>query len=656
MSQKSTSCSLPTRWTSLVDPLAPLPEYPRPRLERADWLSLNGLWDYAIRPASAGAPTAGQWEGGILVPFAIESALSGVMRALGPEDRLWYRRSFAVPEAWRGAPSLSLNFGAVDWDCELWLDGKRLGSHRGGYSPFSFELGALSGGHELLVAVRDPSDRGSQARGKQSLKPGGIVYTAVSGIWQTVWLEPRPEGAIESIEAMPDLASGLLKLHVGGAGGEFRWRVEAVEGDGGDAGAFGSPGRDPRPHVAVAEGLGRLGQALALPFGEGRPWGPDDAYLYRLALETTSGDRVSSYFAWRSFGIGEDGRGARRFLLNGRPLFLHGVLDQGYWPDGLYTAPTDEALVSDLHAAKRLGFNLVRKHAKVEPARWYWHAARLGLIVFQDMPSGGQPRNPFVFGAPGIRSAKPKDRHPITRLVLGGMGKDYRDNFRRELAEMVRGLRGEAAIASFSPFNEGWGQFDARAMGELVRSLDPGRPIDEASGWYDQGGGDFSSIHRYDRRLPGPPRDVREGGKRAWFISEYGGFTWSMPGRFWPRKKEFGYRRFPDRESLESALLAFFREELGTKLPLGLAAAVYTQLTDVEQETNGLLTYDREVEKVDAERLRAAAPGALSAGAGMGFGGLPERGETATAGETTVASVAAIAADNSGREAPEARP
>ncbi|HUX42090.1 MAG TPA: glycoside hydrolase family 2 [Rectinemataceae bacterium] len=596
MQQSKINCPLPTRWTFLVDPDKPLPEYPRPRLERRDWLSLNGRWDYAIRPAAAGTPGSGGWEGKIVVPFAVESSLSGVMRTLLPEDRLWYRRDFEVPPQWEGAASLSLNFGAVDWDCEVWLDGRRLGGHRGGFSPFSFDVGKLSGRHELLVGVGDPSDRGSQPRGKQSLNPRGIVYTAVSGIWQTVWLEPLVAGAVAGLEAMPDLAAGVLRLNVAGEG-DYRWRIQAVEGEGGDAGG----------PTAVAEGLGRLGKVEALPFGGGEPWSPERPRLYRLAIETSRGDRVNSYFAWRSFGIGEDGGGDghRRFLLNGEPYFLHGVLDQGYWPDGLYTAPTDEALASDLLAAKRLGFNMLRKHAKVESARWYWHAARLGLVVFQDMPSGGQPRNPFVFGAPGIRSAKPKDRNPLTRLVLGGLGRSYRENFRRELGEMVTTMRGEPAIASFSPFNEGWGQFDARAMGELVRELDPGRPVDEASGWYDQGGGDFSSIHRYDRRLPGPPRDVAAGGRRAWFLSEYGGFTWSMPGRFWPRKKEFGYRRFPDRESLEAALLEFFRDELGTKIPLGLAAAVYTQLTDIEQETNGLLTYDREIEKVDAEKLRA---------------------------------------------------
>ncbi|MDA8409161.1 MAG: glycoside hydrolase family 2 [Treponema sp.] len=613
------SCPLPTRWTSLVDPDNPLPEYPRPRLERSEWLSLNGRWDYAIRPTSAGptgaaaptgAPRAGDWDGAIVVPFAIESSLSGVMRALLPGERLWYRREFQVPARWAWAATIALNFGAVDWACEVWLDGKRVGAHEGGYSAFSFDLGRLEGSHELLVAVVDPSDRGSQPRGKQSLRPRGIVYTAVSGIWQTVWLEPLLAGAVKGLELRPDVAASELRLSVEGEG-DFRWRIEEVEGLGGGAGAFGIESARGRssiedaesPH-GIAEGLGRLGKVEVIPFVGGELWSPERPRLYRLAIEASSGDRLTSYFAWRSFGIGSDGQGRRRFTLNGEPYFLHGVLDQGYWPDGLYTAPTDEALASDLVAAKGLGFNMVRKHAKVESARWYWHAARLGLIVFQDMPSGGQSRNPFVFGAPGIRSLRPRDRNPVTRLALGGLGRSYRENFRRELGEMITMLRGEAAIASFCPFNEGWGQFDARAMGDLVRELDPGRPVDEASGWYDQGGGDFSSIHRYDRSLPAPPRDVVAGGKRAWFLSEYGGFTWSMPGRFWPRKKEFGYRRFPDRESLEAALYEFFRGELGPKIGLGLAAAVYTQLTDVEQETNGLLTYDRELVKVDEAVMR----------------------------------------------------
>ncbi len=609
-------CPLPTAWTALVDPLDPLPEYPRPRLQREAWLSLNGPWDYAIRPGKESLPAA--FDGTITVPFAVESALSGVMRQLLPGQLLWYSRSFEIPPSWSGAPAVQLNFGAVDYECEVWLDGVSLGGHRGGYLPFSFIIGNTTGKHTLVVAVRDPGDRGVQSRGKQSLKPGLIMYSAVSGIWQTVWLEPlfSPKTALGRIETSCDLGRGLLSLRVGvvatgGAGGQagdracpagtqaegFRFRVDSKEG-------------------LALEGSGRIGEELTLPFEGALPWSPASPRLYRLSVETDGGDRTNSYFAWRSFGVGDGGkdrRGRRRFLLNGEPLFLHGVLDQGYWPDGLYTAPTDEALAFDIEAARRLGFNMIRKHAKVEPARWYYHAARLGMIVFQDMPSGGKPRDPFVLGALGLYGPRLDDRKPLARCIGGAGDRKGRQDFLLELSGMVRELRGEAAVASFSPFNEGWGQFSAAEAVALIRKLDPSCPVDEASGWFDQGGGDFASIHRYSERLRWKAPQLRKPA-RAWFFSEYGGLALSVRGHFWPRKKEFGYRRFSDRRSLEEAWLRLLAQELEPKIAEGLAAACYTQITDVEQETNGLLTYDRLIWKVDEGRARLAGEALVAAG------------------------------------------
>ncbi|MFZ4618724.1 MAG: hypothetical protein ACOYM2_21370, partial [Rectinemataceae bacterium] len=461
-------------------------------------------------------------------------------------------------------------------------------------------------------------DRGVQSRGKQSLRPGGIMYSAVSGIWQTVWLEPlfSPGAALGRIDASCDLVRGLLSLQIGALGAP----MGAAGGAGaGAAGALaeGFLYRVEEQEGLALEGSGLIGEVMTLPFDGARPWSPADPHLYRLSVETEGGDRTNSYFAWRSFGVGDggdkDSSGRGSFLLNGKPLFLHGVLDQGYWPDGLYTAPTDEALAFDIEAARRLGFNMIRKHAKVEPARWYYHAARLGMIVFQDMPAGGRPRDPFVLGALGLFGPPLDDRKPLARCIGGAGDRKGRQDFLVELSTMVTELRGEAALASFSPFNEGWGQFSAAEAVAIIRTLDPSRPVDEASGWFDQGGGDFASIHRYSERLPWKAPQLRKPA-RAWFFSEYGGLAWSVRGHFWPRKKEFGYRRFSDQRGLEEAWLKLLARELEPKIHKGLAAACYTQITDVEQETNGLLSYDRLIWKVDEGRARLAGEALLAAG------------------------------------------
>ncbi len=614
---RAAPCPLATRWATELDPASPLPEHPRPRLMREQWRSLNGLWDYAIRPARAGRPES--WDGKILVPFAVESALSGVGRALEPGERLWYRRMVELPEEWMGW-RVFLHFEAVDFEAEVFVNGRLAMRHAGGYEPFSVELtrtecATAFGGEafEIAVAVRDPNDRGAQPRGKQSLKPGGIMYTAVSGIWQTVWLEAVPLQGIADLIAIP-LPGGRLRIELAADDG-VAYRVR-VRGGG----------------SVVAEGCGVASRALELELPDCRPWSPEDPFLYSLEVETEGRDgadcdRVDSYVGHRLFEIRADASGRRRFFLNGEPLFLNAVLDQGYFPDGLYTAPTEEALAFDLKAAKRLGFNAVRKHAKIEGGRWFWHAARLGLLVWQDMPSGGVRRDPFILGAANLLGLRLDDRTPLSRALLGRRDSQECTRYLGELSRAVARLRGETALAAWTIFNEGWGQFESARAVEAVRRADPARPIDAASGWFDEGAGDIDSRHVYFGPFPSPAREIARGGRarrrggasgsvsgalRVFAVSEYGGLTMSLPGHRWPSRREFGYRRFKNASALTAAYEELVGERLAPLVPEGLAAAVYTQLTDVEQETNGLVSYDRAVFKIAPERV-AEVNGRLSA-------------------------------------------
>jgi len=592
---------LVTRWATEVDPDHVLPEYPRPQMVRPEWLNLNGWWEYAVLPRDV-EQMGRESDGRILVPFPIESVLSGVERPLRPAERLWYRRRFRVPADWKGRRVL-LHFGAVDWEAKVWINGRPVGSHTGGYYPFSFDITEHldEGDNELVVAVWDPSDTYGQERGKQTLKPGGIFYTAVSGIWQTVWLEPVPEVYIQSFRLVPDLDRGKLTITLAVGGGNGALRSEAVASNGGGLGleAIAHEG-----DTVVASATAPAGQALALSIPNPRPWSPDSPFLYDLTLRllTPDGavaDEVTSYFAMRKFSVGTDARGVKRLFLNNKPLFQHGLLDQGYWPDGLYTAPTDEALEYDVITAKRLGFNMLRKHIKVEPARWYYHCDRHGLIVWQDMPSGGGPWNNLhhlILPNLVVGGVPVKDR---PSKALGRHEERSRQNYRKELREMIDALYNAPCIGVWVPFNEAWGQFDAAEIGEWIAGYDPTRLVDHASGWHDQGWGEIKSVHIYFRRLQMPLR-IRN---RAVVISEYGGYALPVSGHVWRPGQQFGYRRFKSRDELTAAYVSLIRDQLKPLIRKGVCAAVYTQLTDVETELNGILTYDREVIKMDPELL-----------------------------------------------------
>ena len=572
-----------TRWAEQVTPETAWQSYPRPQMTRPDWLNLNGLWDYALLPRQQ--LTVEKFDGQILVPFPIESALSGVKRPLLPQERLWYRRTFRVPPTWKGQRIL-LHFGAVDWEAQVWLNGQMIGTHQGGFIPFSFEVThhLQAGENELLVAVWDPTDSHWQSRGKQVLHPKSIWYTAVSGIWQTVWLEPVPETYIAGLKITPNVDAGMVRL--------------SLRLDGPDPGAILVRVQEAGKTIAQAEAdSGRREVSISIP--NPRLWSPDSPHLYDLLIETAS-DRVEGYFGMRKFSLERDARGHLRLCLNNQPVFQYGPLDQGYWPDGLYTPPCEEAMRSDLLLIKELGFNMLRKHVKVEPARYYYDCDRLGLIVWQDMPNGSNPVGPVLsYLAIMVGVGRRDDRW----LRLAGRSHPAsRQDFRRELQEMVDHLHNFACIGMWVPFNEGWGQFKASAVADWLKSYDPTRPVDHASGWFDQGGRDFKSLHVYFKDLP----LLQPEGQRALILSEFGGYSLKMDGHMWNPQVEFGYRKYPDSSSLTDGYVELIKTQLIPWIEKGLSAAVYTQTTDVEIEVNGFVTYDRQVVKMVTEQVRQA--------------------------------------------------
>jgi len=561
-----------TRWAKQVKPDNAHPEHPRPQFERRRWTSLNGLWDYAIRPRDVAA--VDQYDGKILVPFPVESALSGVRKPVGAGKCLWYSRELDAPKL-GVADRLVLRFEAVDWQATVWVNGKKLGTHEGGYDPFSFDItDALQkqGPQTLVVRVWDPTDKGTQPRGKQVERPRGIWYTAVTGIWQTAWLEIVPAVHIERLKLTPDRSGVKVFAELG-----TRWALLAAP----RVRAIASvDGRE------VARVEGRVNQELWLRPKEPRLWSPDDPFLYDLRVELYTAknepvDVVSSYFGLRTIGVVKDDKGAMRLALNGKVLYQHGPLDQGWWPDGLYTAPTDEALDYDLEVTKKLGFNMVRKHVKVEPQRWYYHCDRLGLLVWQDMPSAD---------AHAPRTGDPK-RREIQR------SKASAQQFERELRAMIDTHYNSPSIVMWVPFNEGWGQYDTVRITNWIKNYDPSRLVDCASGWNDFPVGDVHDIHRYPG--PGVPRPR---GERASVLGEFGGLGLPVRGHTWQNERNWGYRTFKDKPGLARA----FEQLIGRLRPMigsGLAASVYTQTTDVEIEVNGLMTYDRHL-KLDPERVR----------------------------------------------------
>ncbi|GAB4000001.1 glycoside hydrolase family 2 protein [Nocardioides marmoraquaticus] len=574
-----------TRWGRDVDLDRPLPEHPRPQLQRrTPWVSLNGTWEHAFTESDAPPAT---WDGPVVVPFSPETRLSGSGRQLQPHEWLWYRRHLTPPEAPAGGRVL-LHLGGVDQRCTVWVDGTEVGEHVGGFLPFTLDvtdaLDDSRDAHELVVRVRDASETGVSARGKQRLDRGNIWYTAQSGIWQTVWLEAVPATYVAELRLVPDLEAGTL-------------RVTVVPGGPGPAAARASVTVRADGHVLARDDV-RPGRTAVLPLPGARRWSPDDPFLHDVEVGLGD-DRVTSYAGMRSVGVGTSPAGHRRLLLNGEPQPHVGLLDQGYWPESLLTPPSDAAVVAELERVKALGFTMLRKHAKVEPLRWYHHCDRLGLLVWQDVVNGGG-RQPSLTQHRARGGPRIPDR--LYRLY-GRSDRAGRKEFLGEVDATVDLLVSSPSVVVWTPFNEGWGQFRANAVARRMRRRDPSRLVMQASGWVDQGGGDLRSFHSYLHPFTMPTPQRGRAGRRPVVLSEYGGYSLRVPGHVWSRH-EFGYRRLDDAEALTEAY-AELVTAMTDQARAGLAAAVYTQLSDVEDEDNGLWTWDREVLKIPAERVRA---------------------------------------------------
>ncbi|WP_233222138.1 glycoside hydrolase family 2 protein [Allosphingosinicella deserti] len=602
-----------TKWGHKVTPENAWRSYPRPQLKRGAWQNLNGQWDYAITGAGVARPE--RMDGKILVPFPVESRLSGVARRIEPDDRLWYRRSFTVPADWTGQ-RVMLNFGGVDHEARVWVNGAIVGAHQGGFDTFGFDITdqLRTGENELLVQVVDPNSAGSQPRGKQILEPSGIWYTAVSGIWQTVWLEPVPKLHIADVRATPDIDRGVVDVQV----------ALSVWAD--DTDAVRLTVRSSGTPIASTILRGNRETSIAIP--KPHLWSPEDPFLYDVTAELvtvrdpyagakernrtaydarfTPGerdtyaaaqvvgapkDRVETYFAMRKISVGPGTvAGQPALLLNNKPYFQNGTLDQGWWPDGLWTPPSEEAMRSDLVFLKKAGFNMVRKHIKVEPARYYHDADRLGMLIWQDMPSGGG-EDQFVTGSSKSQAV---------------MSSDMMAQHQNELTHMIGDLRAFPSIVMWVVNNEGWGQYDSATLARYVKGMDPGRLVNADSGWLDVAPdvSDVFDIHTYEDVPNTPQRQSR----RAIVLGEYGGIGLPVANHLWrPGKDVWGYQAAKD----EGDYLSRYRRKMEGVIRQakehGLSAAVYTQTSDVEDEINGLLTFDRAAAKAPAEQLRKIA-------------------------------------------------
>ena len=561
-----------TKWASEIDVNNVLPEYPRPIMERSEWQNINGLWNYAILPIGQ-QPTS--YEGQILVPFAVESSLSGVQKRVGKDHELWYHREFNLPSKWKNNRVL-LHFGAVDWKADVWVNEIKVGQHRGGYTPFSFDItpALVNGSNSIKVKVWDPTDQGFQPRGKQVNDPHGIWYTPVTGIWQTVWLEPVPETYIKDLKITPDIDKNLLIVEATTNTISSTKRVEVRVKEGTSV-------------VATGQSINNEPVEIAMP-QNAKLWSPYNPHLYDLEVIVWEGskqiDKVNSYAAMRKYSMKRDDKGIVRLQLNNKDLFHFGPLDQGWWPDGLYTAATDEALVYDIVKTKDLGFNMIRKHVKVEPARWYTHCDRHGMIVWQDMPNGDRgpewQMHSYYTGSERERSAESET------------------NFRQEWKELIDYLYSYPSVGVWVPFNEARGQFKTAELTEWTKAYDPTRLVNPASGGNHYTVGDMLDLHNYPN-----PRMYLYDAQRATVLGEYGGIGWANKEHLWEPERNWGYVQFNSSKEVTDEYIKY-AEELKQLIRQGFSAAVYTQTTDVEIEVNGLLTYDREVVKVDEDSVR----------------------------------------------------
>ncbi len=559
-----------TEWAEKVDPSNVLPEYPRPIMQRTEWQNLNGLWNYAIRPTGEREPQT--FDGEILVPFAVESSLSGVQKRVGDKNELWYNRTFTVPSKWKDKKIL-LHFGAVDWKADVWVNDIKVGQHTGGYTPFSFDItpALVKGENKLVVKVWDSTDKSYQPRGKQVNNPEGIFYTPVTGIWQTVWLEPVAPEYIENIKSTPNIDNGTLTVDVSTQTRDAWIEVSVLDGD---------------EVVSTAKAL--AGQPLQLNIPNAKLWSPESPFLYNLEIALVRNgkviDQVSSYTAMRKYTTRRDKNGIVRLQLNNQDIFQFGPLDQGWWPDGLYTAPTDEALVYDIKKTKDFGYNMIRKHVKVEPARWYTHCDQLGIIVWQDMPSGGNsPRwinQRYFDGVEAVRSPESEA------------------NYRKEWKEIIDYLYNYPCIGVWVPFNEAWGQFKTVEIAQWTKEYDPSRLVNPASGGNFYTCGDMIDLHNYPE-----PKLYLYDAQRSTVLGEYGGIGWVVKGHIWEADRNWGYVQFNSSDEVTAEYIKYAKQ-LKDLIYKGFSAAVYTQTTDVEGEINGLMTYDRKVVKMNEEQIR----------------------------------------------------
>ncbi|TWV99935.1 glycoside hydrolase family 2 protein [Chitinophaga pinensis] len=570
-----------TQWAEKVDPKAPLPEYPRPMLVRSNnWQNLNGLWSYAITGKSQPQPSS--YDGSILVPFAVESALSGVGRNVGKDSLLWYKTTINIPAAMKNKEVL-LHFGAVDWQTEVFVNGASVGKHEGGYDPFSFNITPFlkkGGKQEVTVRVWDPTDDGPQPAGKQVVKPEGIWYTPVTGIWQTVWLEAVPKTYIAATRQTPDVDKHTLTLSadVQNVQDGDKLKIEVLEGN-----------------KVIAQQEANAKEAAVITMSNEKLWSPSNPYLYDLKVTLLRNnkpvDEIRSYFAMRKISMAKDAKGVQRMMLNNEFLFQYGPLDQGWWPDGLYTPPTHEAMVYDIDQLKKMGFNMIRKHIKVEPATYYTYCDKAGILLWQDMPSGD--RGNGWENRPGIYDHQTdKDRTA-----------ESEGYYRKEWNAIMDALHNYPSIVVWIPFNEAWGQFKTVEITEWTMKKDPSRLVNSASGGNFYITGHILDLHNYPH--PAMPSPELFGEKQILVLGEFGGLGLPVDGHTWQQNKNWGYQSFKTSDDMFKRYNEF-TQRIAQLIPLGLSAAVYTQTTDVEGEINGFMTYDRKVDKFPVDKMKEA--------------------------------------------------